>query len=265
MYNYGERPKSANATSKCNNVFFGHDPISELSFPPTTGIKSQASNNTNYNNGNLLQQHNQHHHHRPQRSPTVSVSEHPDHVCSKKMARNFSLESNGSSASHNKNHHNKLRKSRSRSSMKPPDGGWGWVIVFASFIISMIADGISFSFGIFFVDLSEYFGSSKGKTAFAGSLFLSMPLLIGPLASAMTDRFGCRRVTIASGLLSASGFILGYFAYTLEHLFVAFSISGAGLALSYVTSIVIVAYYFEARRSLATGLAVCGTGLVSHT
>lgn len=125
----------------------------------------------------------------------------------------------------------------------------------------------------------------------------------GPLASALTDRFGCRWVTIgnqarsgsgrlrnlvlcyvlclvsfaASGLLSASGFVLGYFAYSLgasvehtaqltyarplaEHLFIAFSIAGAGLALSYVTSIVIVAYYFERKRSLATGLAVCGTG-----
>lgn len=28
------------------------------------------------------------------------------------------------------------------------DGGYGWVVVFASFVISMIVDGISFSFGL---------------------------------------------------------------------------------------------------------------------
>ena len=38
-------------------------------------------------------------------------------------------------------------------------------------------------------------------------------------------------------------------------------VSGFGLSLCYVAAIVIVAYYFEKRRSLATGLAVCGSGI----
>ena len=38
-------------------------------------------------------------------------------------------------------------------------------------------------------------------------------------------------------------------------------ISGFGLSLCYVAAIVIVAYYFEKRRSLATGFAVCGSGI----
>lgn len=148
----------------------------------------------------------------------------------------------------------------SRSYIGAPDGGWGWVVVFASFMISVIADGISFSFGLIFLELSEYFNESKSKTAFVGSLFMSIPLLVGPLASALTEKYGCRKITIVSGLVSCFGFILGTFSTRIEHLFIAFSIAGAGLALSYVTSIVIVAYYFEKKRSLATGLAVCGTG-----
>ena len=155
---------------------------------------------------------------------------------------------------------NNNHKSHSRSLFTAPDGGWGWVVVFASFMISLIADGISFSFGIIFLELSDYFNASKSKTAFVGSLFMSIPLLVGPLASALTDRYGCRKITIVSGIISSIGFILGHLSTCIEHLFIAFSIAGAGLALSYVTSIVIVAYYFEKRRSLATGLAVCGTG-----
>jgi MFS family permease len=148
----------------------------------------------------------------------------------------------------------------STTSTGAPDGGWGWVVVFASFMISLVADGISFSFGIIFLELSTYFNESKSKTAFVGSLFMSIPLLIGPLASALTEKYGCRKITIVSGLVSCTGFVIGTFATSIEHLFIAFSVAGAGLALSYVTSIVIVAYYFEKRRSLATGLAVCGTG-----
>ncbi len=38
-------------------------------------------------------------------------------------------------------------------------------------------------------------------------------------------------------------------------------ISGFGLSLCYVAAIVIVAFYFDAKRSFATGIAVCGSGV----
>lgn len=84
---------------------------------------------------------------------------------------------------------------------KPPDGGYGWVIVFASFMVNVIADGITFSFGVIYVELLKYFGEGKAKTAWIGSLFMAMPLLSGPVASFLTDRFGCRRVTIIGSVL----------------------------------------------------------------
>lgn len=143
----------------------------------------------------------------------------------------------------------------------PPDGGWGWVVVFASFMINFIADGVSLSFGILFVDFVDYFESSKAKTSWVGSIFLSMPLLAGPVASYLIDRYGCQRMCILGALLSTISFIVSIFADSLELLILTFTVAGLGLALCYVTSIVIVAYYFEKKRSLATGLAACGTGI----
>ncbi|KAH9516555.1 hypothetical protein DERF_007290 [Dermatophagoides farinae] len=143
---------------------------------------------------------------------------------------------------------------------RPPDGGWGWMVVFASFIINLIADGVSLSFGVIFVELVNYFNESKSKTAWIGSLFLSIPLLTGPIGSSLVDQFGCRKVTIAGALLASAGFFIGQYSTCVEHLFFAFSLAGFGLALCYVTSIVSVAYWFDRRRSLATGLAVCGSG-----
>ncbi|CAH1954282.1 unnamed protein product [Acanthoscelides obtectus] len=148
------------------------------------------------------------------------------------------------------------------SEARPPDGGWGWVVVFASFIVNLIADGITFSFGVIFVEFLHYFGETRGTTAWIGGVFMAMPLLSGPVASFLTDRYGCRRVTIFGALLASIGFIISSMANSMIVLCITFGIlAGFGLSLCYVASVVIVAYYFDKKRSFATGLAVCGSGI----
>ena len=63
------------------------------------------------------------------------------------------------------------------------------VVVIASFLVNMIADGVTFSFGVLFDKLEEEFGESKAVTAGVVSLFHAVPLLSGPVASALTDRW----------------------------------------------------------------------------
>lgn len=136
------------------------------------------------------------------------------------------------------------------------------MVVFASFMINMIADGITFSFGIYNVEFLKYFGDSKGKTAWIGSIFMASPLLSGPFASYLTDRYGCRKVTIVGSITAAIGFLLSSMANSMEMLFITFGvIAGVGLSLCYVAAVVIVAYYFDKRRSFATGISVCGSGI----
>lgn len=61
----------------------------------------------------------------------------------------------------------------------PPDGGWGWVIVFASFINHVVVDGITFTFGVFYLEFLEFFKASKGKTSLVGSLLAGFYLMSG--------------------------------------------------------------------------------------
>ena len=144
----------------------------------------------------------------------------------------------------------------------PPDGGWGWVVVAASFMVNLIADGITFSFGVIYVEFLNYFGEGKSKTAWIGSLFMAMPLLSGPVASFLTDRYGCRRVSIAGSILATAGFVISSYANSMEVLVFTFGIlAGFGLSLCFVAAVVIVAYYFDKKRSFATGLSVCGSGI----
>lgn len=145
---------------------------------------------------------------------------------------------------------------------RPPDGGWGWVVVFAAFMVNMFSDGVTFSFGVIYVEFLNYFGEGKAKTAWIGSLFMAMPLLSGPIASFLTDRYGCRCVTVVGSIMASAGFILSAFTDSIEMLYFTFGIlAGFGLSLCYVAAVVIVAYYFEKRRSFATGLSLCGSGI----
>lgn len=145
---------------------------------------------------------------------------------------------------------------------KIPDGGWGWVVVLSSFVISMIADGISFSFGLLYIEFLEEFEASKSTTAWIGSLFIAVPLLSGPVMSALVDRYGCRSMTILGGIISTLGFVLASISTTLEMMMITFGvIAGLGLGLVYVTAVVSIAYWFEKKRNLAVGLGACGTGV----
>ncbi|XP_014668127.1 PREDICTED: uncharacterized protein LOC106809543 [Priapulus caudatus] len=144
----------------------------------------------------------------------------------------------------------------------PPDGGWGWVIVLASFVVHFISDGTSFAFGVLYVEMLERFGDGGGKTAIVGALYVSVPLIAGPLAGAVVERYGCRRALIFSGVLTAVGYVLSMFATSVEMLCITLGIvAGLGLATGFVAAIVVIVYYFERRRCLATGLATCGSGI----
>lgn len=61
----------------------------------------------------------------------------------------------------------------------PPDGGWGWVIVFASFWCNFFVDGIVYSSGVFLGDISESLHVSKASVALMGSLLSGFYLMAG--------------------------------------------------------------------------------------
>ena len=70
----------------------------------------------------------------------------------------------------------------------PPDGGWGWVVVLASFINHIIVDGITFTFGVFYLEFLDFFKESKGKTALVGSLLAGFYLMAGKSFPVMENK-----------------------------------------------------------------------------
>lgn len=142
-----------------------------------------------------------------------------------------------------------------------PDGGWGWVVVAAAFIVAACADGLAFSFGLLHEEFTTYFETTQSKTSLIGSLFIATPLLAGPIMSALVDRYGCRIMTMIAGVLSTIGFLLASISNSVEMLCLTFGfISGLAMGILYVTAVVSVAFWFDKRRNLAVSLASCGIG-----
>ncbi|XP_075212745.1 monocarboxylate transporter 1 isoform X2 [Lycorma delicatula] len=153
-------------------------------------------------------------------------------------------------------------QSDEENKITPPDGGWGWVVVFASFMIHIITDGVTYTFGIFYDALLKYFNSSNAATAWIVSILVGVTLCSGPLSSAFVNRYGCRPVTIAGAILASMCMIASIFANSIYTLYITIGLgTGLGFGLIYLPAIVSVTCYFEKYRSLATGIAVCGSGL----
>ncbi|XP_029647396.1 monocarboxylate transporter 7 isoform X2 [Octopus sinensis] len=144
----------------------------------------------------------------------------------------------------------------------PPDGGWGWVIVFASLLSNVIVDGVAYSFGVFLDEFVTYFNESRSKTSLIGSVLAGTYLCAGPIVSAFTNRFGCRPVAVVGSFIGAFAFLLSTLSPNIDTMIIFYGgFGGFGLGLIYLPSIVSVGYYFDRRRAIATGIAVCGSGV----
>lgn len=99
-----------------------------------------------------------------------------------------------------------------------PDGGYGWIIVFASFVISFITDGVLYTFSIFHVSFLNEFNESKYLTSWISSLLNGCLSIIGPVSSYLTARYGCRTVAITGCIMAASGFVVSSMAQNVSTL-----------------------------------------------
>nr|XP_020643396.1 monocarboxylate transporter 3 [Pogona vitticeps] len=144
--------------------------------------------------------------------------------------------------------------------VKPPDGGWGWIVLLGCFIITGFSYAFPKAVSIYFKELMHDFHVGYSDTAWISSIMLAMLYGTGPVSSIMVNQFGCRPVMLVGGLLASSGMILASFTTNIIELYLtAGMLTGLGMALNFQPSLIMLGAYFDKRRPLANGLAAAGS------
>ena len=61
----------------------------------------------------------------------------------------------------------------------PPDGGWGWLVMMASFFTNLLVDGVCYTYATVYQGLMDTFEAGDTITALVGSLLPGMYLICG--------------------------------------------------------------------------------------
>ena len=78
-------------------------------------------------------------------------------------------------------------------------------LILTSFFFLISADGITYSFGTFLVELMNVFDEGRGSASLIPSILVGVTLGVGPIASSLVNRYGCRVVTIIGAVLASFG------------------------------------------------------------
>ncbi|CAF1200321.1 unnamed protein product [Adineta ricciae] len=143
------------------------------------------------------------------------------------------------------------------------DSARGWWIVFASFMVHFIMDGITYSMAqVFLEPMRKNLSLSRAAVSSIFSILPAITLGAGPIASVLINMFGCRAVAIIGTCIASFGFFLSYWWANIWFYYVTIGIvGGLGFALMYLAAIVSVNKQFKLKLSTAMGIAVCGSGV----
>ncbi|XP_034245926.1 uncharacterized protein LOC117647991 isoform X2 [Thrips palmi] len=143
-----------------------------------------------------------------------------------------------------------------------PDGGYGWVVVVAYSLNTIVVLQLIGVFGLIFKDLFATLAMPATDIALILNLNMSFSLLLGIFTNALMRKFGYRQTGAAGAVLAAFGMVLTALSSSSPAFLFNFGIvMASGLGLSAPAFTVALNSYFRARRGAATGLAMGITGV----
>lgn len=133
---------------------------------------------------------------------------------------------------------------------------YAWIVAGVTFLVLLSAAGIRSTPGVLIIPLEKEFGWTRATISLAVSVNLLLYGLFGPFAAALMDRFGVRRVMMASLSFVAAGVGLTTFMRAPWQLVALWGIVvGLGTGtMALMLGAYVANRWFSERRGLVTGL-----------
>lgn len=145
-----------------------------------------------------------------------------------------------------------------------PDGGYAWFVLLSCFLIFGLTFGVIKSFGVFYVEIHQYFETTATETSWITSIALATIHFAAPVSSALSAHYSHRSVVIMGGLICSIGVMFGAFARNLIELYLTVGfLNGLGYTMTWTPSMTMLGLYFEKRRPIANALASSGECILS--
>ncbi|SHI90498.1 Sugar phosphate permease [Dethiosulfatibacter aminovorans DSM 17477] len=139
---------------------------------------------------------------------------------------------------------------------------YGWVVVFACFLINFVNTGLLvYTFSLFVLPVSTALAKSPTQIVLAASLFTAAFAIISPMIGKQLEKGRIKQLLIAGAILNGGGFMLLSKVNTLSMFYICYTIVGVGAAIvGPAVHSTLPAYWFEKKRGLAVGIANVGAG-----
>ncbi|KAF9972124.1 hypothetical protein BGZ73_004797 [Actinomortierella ambigua] len=151
----------------------------------------------------------------------------------------------------------------SASGPVPPDGGYGWVVVAACFLNNFAMLGIMFSWGIFQQEYTKnLFPGQVSAVSWIGTLAFGCMYMLGSVCSMFAAKIGYRKMVLTGSIFVSGSLVAASFATEIWHLYLTQGVMyGVGAAMANPCVLAAPAQWFVARRGMASGMAIAGSGM----
>lgn len=145
-----------------------------------------------------------------------------------------------------------------------PDGGYGWIIVFASFLINFNTWGANSGYAVYFsyyLNHQVFSGADKYDYALIGGMRFGLAFMLFPLVHFVQGKIGTRITMLFGNCCQFVALMLASYATQLWQVYLTQGLLQAfGLAFVSLPALSIIPQWFKKKRAFASSLAAAGSG-----
>lgn len=144
------------------------------------------------------------------------------------------------------------------------DGGYAWVVIFATFLFLFSTWGVNSAFGIYFSryqEANKFPGASRIDYAFVGGISFGVGIFFGPVVNYIHGLIGTHLCILLGCCFQFTAIMLASWAVSLWQLYCSQGLMQSfGLAFISLPAMTVAPQWFVKKRVFAQGLAVTGSG-----